>query len=403
MSLVDNNSLLPCLSHPTNAYQNYRLMSTSINSKNTNSSSSATSSNKFKPIPRLIALCIHPDENYALRMISMLISSHSSNSSNIHDEFGCNLLMYSLRFQRYRLFRYLLNEKSLDINLHANDRYGNTILHYAILYGGNDSQIIDELIENYNKFAIEIDRRNNYGFTPLLLAIFCGRYDFVLSLLTKTDASPFVRDYIQLKSMFDYIEIDVKHKDLINQCQNKHYSISNLQLKRLRIQLHQCIPTRQETPFLTMQSNINKNFFEIILPQVVQDKLNLLRSSIMEMYDYQYSSTNLKQLLTYLNRRYPRIKFFQLPEDSLGSTITTAKSVFQRDNSKTNLHHILNLFDPNPRPNVMPPKLSPQKLLSTTKTPMAFKRLSTKITTLTAFSRVQIDKKRSSFLTTRVK
>jgi hypothetical protein len=47
----------------------------------------------------------------------------------------------------------------------------------------------------------------------IYLAAFCGRYDLVLILLTKTDASPFVRDHIQLKSMFDYIENDMNYKE----------------------------------------------------------------------------------------------------------------------------------------------------------------------------------------------
>ncbi len=45
----------------------------------------------------------------------------------------------------------------------------------------------------------------------IFLAVFCGRYDLVLALLTKTDASPFVRDYVQFKNVFDYIENDVKY------------------------------------------------------------------------------------------------------------------------------------------------------------------------------------------------
>jgi ankyrin repeat protein len=77
--------------------------------------------------------------------------------------------MYSLRYQRYRLFNFLLNEIDLNLDFHAKDQQGNTILHYAILYAGNDTQIMDRLIEKYKKFAINIDERNSQGFTPLLL------------------------------------------------------------------------------------------------------------------------------------------------------------------------------------------------------------------------------------------
>jgi ankyrin repeat protein len=108
----------------------------------------------------LIRLCMCPDENYAMhRLVSL----------NVYDEFGCNGLMYSLRYQRYGIFKYLLKEKSSKLNLSAKDQQGNTILHYAILYSGNDTQIMEELIEKYKKLGMEIDERNNLGFTPLLL------------------------------------------------------------------------------------------------------------------------------------------------------------------------------------------------------------------------------------------
>jgi ankyrin repeat protein len=227
MNLPCINSTLPCLRNLTNTN---RLLSCSTNSKSISSSSSSNKSKELNPLPILIQLCIYPDEKYAYRTMRLLLSSRYHYSPNVYDEFGCNVIMYSLRYQRYRLFQFLLNDLSSNLNLQAKDRDGNTILHYAILYSGNDTRIIEKLIEKYQKFAIKIDQRNKFGFTPLLfgkkirnisnlsnrlfdyLAAFCGRYDFVLTLLTKTDASPFVRDCIQLKSIFDYIEIDLKHQ-----------------------------------------------------------------------------------------------------------------------------------------------------------------------------------------------
>src|ERR1700722_14596545 len=66
----------------------------------------------------------------------------------------------------------------------------------------------------------------------MFLAIYCGRYDLVLTLLTQTDASPFVRDYIQLKNMLDYVEIDAKQTEFIRKLQNKYvfFSLFNNEL-----------------------------------------------------------------------------------------------------------------------------------------------------------------------------
>lgn len=148
-----------------------RRISCSTNSKSiySLSTSSSNRSKQLNPTPILIQLCMYPDENYAYRTMRLLLSSRHQYSPNVCDEFGCNVLMYSLRYQRYRLFELLLNDISFDLNLHAKDRHGNTILHYAILYGGNDKRIIEKLIEKYKKFSSQIDERNNFGFTALLL------------------------------------------------------------------------------------------------------------------------------------------------------------------------------------------------------------------------------------------
>ena len=225
MNISDVNPNLPCLRGLTFSPSQKRRISCSTNSKSTHSSSiSSSSSSPTKnliSIPVLIQLCIYPDESYAYQTMKILFSPRYHYSPNVCDEFGCNVLMYTLRYQRYNLFNYLLNELTLELNLRSKDRQGNTILHYAIIYGKDDPTIMENLIEKFNKFGIDIDERNIFGFTPLLLAIYCGRYDIALSLLTKTDSSPFVRDYIQSKNMLDYVEIDTKRKDYIKTLQNK--------------------------------------------------------------------------------------------------------------------------------------------------------------------------------------
>jgi hypothetical protein len=180
MNLVDINPKLPCLRALKFSRSEQRRMSCSTNSKTTHSSSisSSTQSNNIIPIPVLIQLCVYPDENYAYQTMKILFSKRYHYSANVCDEFGCNVLMYTLRYQRYHLFNYLLNEISLDLNLRAKDRQGNTILHYAIIYGRDNTQIMENLIEKFKKFGIDIDERNHFGFTPLLLGKNYFRKDF---------------------------------------------------------------------------------------------------------------------------------------------------------------------------------------------------------------------------------
>lgn len=141
-------------------------------SRSTNSSSLSTSSTKSKdsnPSSVLIQLCLHSDETYACRSMRLLLSPRYGYSPNVADDFACNLLMYILRYQRYRLLEFLLKHYSAELNFHSKDRQGNTLLHYAVIYSGMDTQILEKLIEKYRKFGIRMDERNNFGFTPLLL------------------------------------------------------------------------------------------------------------------------------------------------------------------------------------------------------------------------------------------
>lgn len=215
------------------------------------------------------------------------------------------------------------------------------------------------------------------------LAVFCGRYDYVLTLLTKTNTSPFVRDYIQLKNMFDYIEIDIEYQ------KKSQISYLNSDTKRLNYHLYQTLPCRRQT-------YVYKNFFELFLEESIQDQTGLYRSLILEVSHLEY----LTNLLNYLNLRYPRIQTARRTKEN--STI----KIIQRENSKINVHNILNLFDPELKPKAVPPPPPPppsEDVKPIARPSITFKRLSTKITTLAAFSKTQVGKKRPSLTTARVK
>jgi hypothetical protein len=103
MNLTDINPNLPCLRVLTCSQTQKRRMSCSTNSKSSRSSSS-TQSKKVNSFPVLIQLCIYPNEDYAYQTMKTLFSSRLNYSPNVCDEFGCNVLMYTLCYQRYQLF-----------------------------------------------------------------------------------------------------------------------------------------------------------------------------------------------------------------------------------------------------------------------------------------------------------
>ncbi|CAF3167435.1 unnamed protein product [Rotaria socialis] len=406
MEPLNINPNLPCLRALTNSRRGKRRLSCSSPcSRSTHSSPrlSPTQSKNVIPIPILIELCMYPDEDYSYQTMKILLSPRYHYSPNVCDEFGCNVLMYTLRYQRYELFDFLLNEASFDIDLRSKDRQGNTILHYAVIYGKDATQIIENLIQKFMKFGIDVDARNILGFTPLLLAMFCGRYDVVLTLLTKTDASPFVGDYVQSMNILDFVEIDRKHKALLDTIENSRphsqYPRMNRELTRLNIQLYKTLPCRSETLCQTIQIHHSVNFFKDIFPQAVHDRSGLIRLTILKMIDKKYSSSNLTHLVQYVNQRYPHISTLRNLDNSQRKPTPklVTKIVSQCENSKTNVHNIFNLFDPDLRPKAMMPKVlttaHSQLLATNARAPNTFKRLGTKLTVIAALSRSQTTNK----------
>jgi hypothetical protein len=136
-----------------------------------------------KGLPFVIRLCLHVDEDNALSIFRRVLSTTASPSGllNACDQFGCNLLMCSLRCRHYRLFDYLYNEFSSDVNLLDADRQGNRILHYAVVYADADRCVVRRLIDEHVRLQCDVDQRNQFGLTPLLLGS-------LLSGVTRPDA-----------------------------------------------------------------------------------------------------------------------------------------------------------------------------------------------------------------------
>jgi hypothetical protein len=160
-------------------------------------------------------------------------------------------------------------------------------------------------------------------------------------------------------------------------------SNSNPQTKRLISQLYQTLPSRQKT-------YTNKNFFEIFFLRSIEDQSGLFRSLIIQLFYLEY----LTNLLNYLTQRYPRIQTAKRVKSN-----STTNFIIPQENSKIDIHYIFNLFDPELKSKAIPPEI----VKPTTKTSMTFKRLSTKVTTLSAFSKTQVGRQRPSLTATRAK
>ena len=176
--------------------------------------------------------------------------------------------------------------------------------------------------------------------------------------------------------MFDYIDMEVKHQQLFH---------STTENKRVIYHLHQTLPSQGRT-------YAYKNFFETFFHRSIRDQSNFFRPLIIDIFH----SDDRTNLLNYLNQRYPRIQSPRRLKDLPSST----RFPLQCENSKLNVHNILNLFDPTLKPKA---ELPLENFISPSKASLSFKRLSTKISTVSAFTKMQSGKKRPSVAITRVK
>ncbi|ESP03303.1 hypothetical protein LOTGIDRAFT_237739 [Lottia gigantea] len=136
----------------------------------------------------LMLTCFIENEDLGFKMAKIFLAAGSF--MNIKDTLGRTALGYACLNGKEKIVNKILSEDILDINEPDND--GNTPLHHSC-YSGNP-RIVAMLANTYLRFGINIDRRNNLGYTALLIACKNGYYASAHMLLTKCRASPTLKD-----------------------------------------------------------------------------------------------------------------------------------------------------------------------------------------------------------------
>ncbi|XP_005089164.2 serine/threonine-protein phosphatase 6 regulatory ankyrin repeat subunit A [Aplysia californica] len=136
----------------------------------------------------LMLSCIIDNHELGYRMAYILLKAGAY--LNLRDGMGRTALSYACMNGRESCVAVLLKEDVLDINEPDND--GNTPLHHASTCG--NPRIVDMLAKAFHKFGLNADKRNNLGYTALLLACKSGHYVSAHLLLTVAKASPALRD-----------------------------------------------------------------------------------------------------------------------------------------------------------------------------------------------------------------
>lgn len=128
------------------------------------------------------------DEEAGAKMARILINSGAS--LNLRDNMGRSALSLACMHGRELIVDEILAGDILNINEQDND--GSTPLHHAATSG--NPNIVHLLVDFFVKFGLDVDTRNNLGYTALLLACRNGHFVSAYYLLSKGCASPSLRD-----------------------------------------------------------------------------------------------------------------------------------------------------------------------------------------------------------------
>ncbi|CAL4112842.1 unnamed protein product [Meganyctiphanes norvegica] len=138
----------------------------------------------------LLVLCRIGEEDQVLRLLKELTAASTldSNMVNQTDKTGRTSLSYACANGFQRVVEYLT---SLDITeINKADTEGHTPLHYAAQAG--NVEVVSHLVNKCHR-DVDLDARNNLGFTPLMKSALQGRTKCAKMLLF-AGASPHLRD-----------------------------------------------------------------------------------------------------------------------------------------------------------------------------------------------------------------
>ena len=101
---------------------------------------------------------------------------------NARDLLGRSAVFVACREQRDRLFDYFLDAHALALDLRLRDSDGNVLLNYVAQHGS--TRMLRRIIRVMHERKIELDQRNNAGYSALLLSLKYDRFLNAYTLIT---------------------------------------------------------------------------------------------------------------------------------------------------------------------------------------------------------------------------
>lgn len=143
----------------------------------------------------LMQICFLEDETQATKYAKKLLKRGAK--VDLKDKNGLNAFSLACKLGQEQLVSIILEETN-DFDLNAQDKQGNTALHYAAMSG--NFVVLNLLLNKLKKFRLSVDKLNNKGETPLIVASKSGNFFCARILESEGKASKGARDYVEFKT-----------------------------------------------------------------------------------------------------------------------------------------------------------------------------------------------------------
>ncbi len=116
----------------------------------------------------LMLACLSDQEEYGFKLAKLLL--HYGADMNLQDYMGRSAICLACSQKREKLVELFLNENTNLVDFRQRDNDGDILLNHAAMYG--TTKMVKLIVEKMNIAYIQIDQRNNLGYTALLLVRF---------------------------------------------------------------------------------------------------------------------------------------------------------------------------------------------------------------------------------------
>ena len=149
----------------------------------------------------LILACLCDFEEYGLQVAKLLLKYGAD--LNARDSLGQTAMFIACTEKREKFFDNMIDNHYYGIDFKLKDNDGNCLLNHAAIHGTH--RMLRKIIERMQEKKIELDQRNNTGFSALLLAIQYDNYLSAYSLVKDGQSSPSLKDNVKYYNALEWL------------------------------------------------------------------------------------------------------------------------------------------------------------------------------------------------------